>query len=148
VLCCVALLGAAHAGMNLDWWSLPRLREEIRRGEEKDAALARTLAEARGREAAKRRATRELLAGRLTLTQAAACFRDVDAASGLPSTVLQGYARGTTEEERWCRQVIAWAEIEAEAAGSAGNRRPTRDRLEAELRRLLAAGGGKVALAD
>jgi hypothetical protein len=78
----------------------------------------------------KERAVDEFVAGRLTLPQAAARFRDVEEA--LPAT--RGPARcaatGPAEGERWCREVIDWT------LGHHGLNRPgLAARLEADLRR-------------
>jgi hypothetical protein len=91
------------------------------------------------RNVVKDRAVRNLLAGRLTLLQAAAQFRDVDEA--LPVTwVPQIAATGPAEGERLCRKVIAmakgWMEecVPAQAAAETA-------RLEAELERHRGADG-------
>jgi hypothetical protein len=153
VLSCLALLGMSLAALsqyrpawaarlNLDWWSLPELREEIRRGREMDAAQDRARAEADERAAAKEGATRDLLAGRLTLIRAAARFRALNV---LP---LAEAFSGATEEERACRQVIAWAESASEQAGPPGAGRRIRERLEAELNALKDKNHGVISLPE
>ncbi|HEX5269789.1 MAG TPA: hypothetical protein VFW33_04840 [Gemmataceae bacterium] len=149
LLSCVALLAGAlaalgqyrppwAAGMNLDWWSLPELREEVRRGKEDRAALERAGVAVVTRREAKERATQELLAGRLSLAQAAARFREADALPG--GCPRRCRAPGRTEEERSCREVIGWAVAAAERAGGPGIGRAIRRRLEAELNAHLAHG--------
>jgi hypothetical protein len=89
--------------------------------------------------AVKERAVQNLLAGRLTLRQAAAQFRDAETA--LPVTWVPPVgAPGPGEDERLCRTVMAWARCRmaryppAEAAAVAA-------RLDAELEQLRGPGG-------
>jgi hypothetical protein len=91
------------------------------------------------RAAVKNRAVGSLLAGQLTLLQAAAQFRDVEQA--LPITWAPPIeATGPAESERLCRCVMAWAHRRvpkyppAEAASVAA-------RLEAELEQHRGADG-------
>jgi hypothetical protein len=158
-LSCLALLGMSLAALSqyrpswaarvsLDWWSLSELREEIRRGQERDAELVRVGAGALERAAAKEEATQALLAGRLTLTQAASRFRAVNASSCSTELRLSERFRGATEEERLCRQVISWAEAASDGPASRGRGRPIRQRFEAELNALLEKGHGVVALPE
>jgi hypothetical protein len=156
-LSCLALLGMSLAalsqyrpswadGTGLDWWSLPELQEEIRRGKERDAELDRGSGITRC--AARERVTQELLAGRLTLPQAAARFRPLNASAGANVPPLELWFAGATEEERLCRQVIAWAEAAGTVPGSPGSGRTTRRRLEAELNALLERGHGVITLPE
>jgi hypothetical protein len=79
---------------------------------------------------AKQQVVGELQAGRLTLLQAAARFRDLEEAlpvtRGWPPRATSGPAEG----ERWCREVMAWAQTQH------GEYLPDlAARLEADLRR-------------
>jgi hypothetical protein len=93
---------------------------------------------------AKRQVTGALLDGRLTLRQAAARFRAIDA--DLPLKARAQRPPEYTEEEWACRQVIAF--VEGELAGlrqAPAQAREWGDRLEAELQEHLrhaAAAGG------
>ena len=85
------------------------------------------------REAAKHQAAMDLLAGRLTLLQAAAGFRDLEEA--LPVTwAPRGAAPGPAEAERLCRVVMERANrwMERTLPGRAAD---VAARLEAELER-------------
>ncbi len=150
-LSCVALLGLALGAvsqyrpawavrMQLDWWSLPELQEEVRHGESRSARLDARCHELTARLTGKDAAIRDLRAGRLTLLQAAARFRDLNGADDTAAIDRWGRFAGATQEERLCRQVIQWAG----AAGPAGE--PTRRRLEAELADLLARNNGSIRL--
>jgi hypothetical protein len=158
-LSCVALLGMSLAAlsqyrpswagkMSLDWWNLSDLREQIHRGEDRDAELDRLCAVAAVRCADKAEATEELLAGRMMLAEAAARFRAVNAKRDAMTPPLEDVFPGATEEERVCRQVIAWAESASRIQGSAEAARQTRERLEAELNALLEKGHGVITLPE
>jgi hypothetical protein len=154
----VALLGMVLIGLGqyrpawavqagLDWWNLPELCEQVRRGEEKLAAQ-----EPRGRAMVERfrargAVTEELRAGRLTLVQAAARFRNLNAYPPDSVPDLRHYVPGATDEERLCRQVIFWAEGSDPAMPLAA-RKWTRRQLEAELDRLLAENNGIIRLPE
>jgi hypothetical protein len=119
---------------------LPRLLSEIaggtRRREMLRADNEATLARIDG----KNRVAAEALAGRLTLLEAAARFRDLSPAD-LPEVVRaqrQGLYPAASEEERYCREVIGWAgaALEARHQPDGGALR----RLEAELDEHLRRG--------
>jgi hypothetical protein len=100
-------------------------------------------AEARGR--TKDEVIRRLLDGRLTLPEAAAWFRSVNRPSRTGVDLLARYP-GASEEERLCRQVIAWAKARAESQ-SFSQAEVVGQRLEAELRACLER-EGKVRLPE
>jgi hypothetical protein len=83
---------------------------------------------------AKDEVAREVIAGRMTLAEAAARFRTIDASRPPHLPVHLDVVPGSSDEERICRQVIAYVENNLEG-------RPDRDavlaRLEADLRRHL-----------
>src|SRR5262245_55903382 len=116
VLFVSALAGLAQyrpawaAQVDLDWWSLPELCEDLQHGEqESDVQEARRQA-AVDRLGARVAVIDDLRARRLTLAQAAARFRRLNATPGGRPVDLSRHMAGATEEERLCRQVIAWAE--------------------------------------
>jgi hypothetical protein len=156
-LSCLALLGTSlvalsqyrpswAAELNLDWWNLPELREDIRREKEREGKLRRDTGIARC--AAREEVTQDLLAGRLTLPQAAARFRALNAAVGPNVPPLGLWFPGATEEERLCRQVIAWVESASTVPRSPGSGRTARRRLVAELTALLDQGHGVIRLPE
>lgn len=57
---------------------------------------------------------RRLLAGRLTLFEAAAWFRHIDEATADYPAENWNRLKGCTQEEKICRQVINWAVREAD----------------------------------
>jgi hypothetical protein len=90
---------------------------------------------------AKRAVVTELLADRLTLMEAAARFRELDA--GMPETrdrLLQAYP-GVSYEEALCRQVIELARGELEVRAPEQVKRVVA-RLEAELQAFLECEAG------
>ena len=94
-----------------------------------------------GRIAAKRGVTLQLLAGELTLLEAADCFRALnEAPSDCPATAYLMLHPGSSTGERLCRQVISWAA--GELLGSDPEEgRATVKRLEDELEAILATSG-------
>jgi hypothetical protein len=109
-------------------------------GEEaREAELDRRLRVARQRIDAKWKVVRRLLAGELTLLEAAARFRDLNAEPA-DCPCRESYLwPNTSPEERQCRQVIAWGRAlgRDDRSGATG---AVVDRLEAELAALLARG--------
>jgi hypothetical protein len=106
---------------------------------QREARLERQLRVARRRSDAKDRVVRRLLAGWLTLPQAAALFgRLNERPEDCPGQ--DGYLwPGASQEEKLCRQVIAWArEVGRAEAVSA----KAVARLERELEALLGRPGG------
>jgi hypothetical protein len=154
----IALLGASLTALghyrpawaahwNLDWWSLPELQENVRQGQQTRAAMEPRCDAAAARLAAKEQTTQELLAGRLTLVQAAARFRVLNASATGEARDLTLYLDGATDEERLCRQVIGWAKG-ARAIRSPEAGEQTCQRLEEELAGLLASNHGMIRLPE
>jgi hypothetical protein len=105
----LCLFPGAAARLGLDFWTVPELGLDMRRGEADAADMDRQSEETVRRVTAKEEAVQEVLDGRLTLWQAAARFRDLDATA--PASARRQAARrfpGLSEDERSCRQVIAW----------------------------------------
>jgi hypothetical protein len=88
---------------------------------------------------AKEEVVRRLLAGRLTLLEAAALFGHLNEEPA--AWPFQDNLRwpGASREEKLCRQVLDWAIPLAREEG--GRAVEAADRLEAELAALLARGG-------
>jgi hypothetical protein len=107
--------------------------------EAREAELDRRLRVARQRIDAKWKVVRRLLGGELTLLEAAARFRDVNAEPADCPCQDSHLWPSASPEERLCRQVIGWARAEArdDRSGAAG---AVVDRLESELKALLARG--------
>jgi hypothetical protein len=107
--------------------------------EAREAELDRGLRAARQRIDAKWKVVRRLLAGELTLLEAAARFRDLNAEPADCPAQDSHLWPSASPEERLCRQVIAWARAHSrdDSSGAAG---AVVDRLEAELAALLARG--------
>jgi hypothetical protein len=93
---------------------------------------------------AKEDSARALIAGQLTLLEAAARFRDVNASWPKTRTFLRQAYAGLPYEHALCRQVIAYAEAELRHQGSV-QKDSVLDRLEAELAEHLRR-HGKVCL--
>ena len=76
---------------------------------------------------AKRRIAADVTAGRTSLLEAAAAFRDLDA-HGPPGLVRMGFPQAASEDEAYCRSVIAYV-----AFGPPAGRDDRVRALEAEL---------------
>jgi hypothetical protein len=84
----------------------------------------------------KREVTGRLVAGRITLAEAAALFRDINARRPKCFPLFLEPFPGRTDEERVCRQVLA--HVAAELSLSPGEPDPRFDCLEDDLAALLA----------
>jgi hypothetical protein len=132
VLLCLAPHALRPLGLDLEDLQAQyrRLHQSRRQGEELDRrreAVLRSIAVKEG-------VVAQLIAGRLTLPQAAARFRDLKAESP-DDDAPPGPACDRGEGERLCRQVMGWADswLADHAPERAG---AVAARLEAELRRL------------
>jgi hypothetical protein len=133
------LFPGAAARLGLDFWTVPELCLDMQQAEADAAELDRQSEETLRRLVAREDAVRAVQGGRLTLWQAAARFRDLDATA--PASARRVAARrfpGISEDERCCRLVIAWlaAAEEKQPGGGTGLAR----RLTAELEGALRSG--------
>jgi hypothetical protein len=132
----VALVALAGVGK----WGW-RARRPLPEGPEeaRQAQLERRSRAIIQRNEAKVEVVRRLLAGRLTLLEAAALFGHLNEQPA--DWPYQNDLRwpGASREEKLCRQVVLWAiSLAPQEGGRAGE---AADRLEAELAALLARGG-------
>jgi len=136
VLC---LFPGAASRLGLDFWDVPELGLETQRAEAYGTELDRDAEEVLGRVAAKAETARGVMEGRLTLGHAAARFRALDAGAP-PRTrqVLAEHFPGVPEDERCCREVIAWV-VQMEQRQPGGGTDCSR-RLTAELEDALRHG--------
>jgi hypothetical protein len=136
VLC---LFPGTAARLGLDLWNLPELGLELQRDEAYGTELDREAEETFRREVTKEEVVPEVLAGRLTLWQAAARFRALDATASprIRKSLGEGFP-GIAEDERCCRKVITWvARREAERPDGGHG---VAQRLAAELEDALRHG--------
>ena len=75
----------------------------------------------------------ELIAGRLSLLEAAAAFKEADTL-GPDSTVMTGFPQSASPEEAYCRSVIAYVQIQAPSNRAEGMCRGLEEELSARLR--------------
>jgi hypothetical protein len=92
--------------------------------------------------AIKDRIIRELLAGDITLLEAAAGFRFVNDHPPECPCLFRTMVSGDSDGEKACRHVILWVRSHLLAAGATTRAEAVLGRLEAELRTLLASGDG------
>jgi hypothetical protein len=132
------------SAVGLDVWNLEDEERERTAAERRGAELEEIDRAIQENIAAKDGVIDDLLAERLTLLEAAALFRRLDAVCPGRSTIPERIP-GRTEEERYCRQVIYWVEATtrywppSQAAA-------IRNRLEAELSAHQASYDGAVLL--
>jgi hypothetical protein len=99
------------ARLGLDFWTLPANVGSIGEEGQREGQLGAECQAAWRRNEAKNKVAREAAEGRLTLLEAAARFRDLDADA--PEAYRRGWrflAEGSSDEERYCRQVLGYAE--------------------------------------
>jgi hypothetical protein len=146
----IVLLGVWTQPDVFDRWGLniggmSEWREKEQRFMQRRDAVARENQALRDRIVAKGEVTRELLAGRITLLQAARRFRDLnDSPIAYPSMFWRRYP-GRSDGEKLCREVLRW--VEAYLKDLPGSQSPIRLRqLEQELAENLRRNGGVVVL--
>jgi hypothetical protein len=123
----------------LDFWNVPAVLDSIQQEAQLDERLEQQIQAVHERSAAKYEVAGDVAAGRLTLLEGAARFRDLDASAS------EGYrrgwrqlAKGASDEEHYCRQLLSY--LEAVLRDRPGAGATVRGRLEAELRRRLERG--------
>jgi hypothetical protein len=107
----LGLFPGLAAAVGLDLWNVPAALNALGRESELERRLDEQGRAVRRRMAAKDEVAREAVKGRLTLLEAAARFRDLDADA--PEAYRRGWrflAEGSSDEERYCRQVLGYAE--------------------------------------
>jgi hypothetical protein len=139
---CAALVAGVFTGawiarpvalrnLGLAVWELPDWQHRLDDQNERDRELDRRWQVANGRERRKNEICQELIAGRLSLREAATLFLGIpDPPEHLWEDLRFNYKQGT-DDERLCRHVIEWAcdLMSAEETGTA----ELRQRWEAEL---------------
>src|SRR5947209_1295145 len=100
------------ASCGVDWWSVPDLekaiQEDLRQQDELNAKFETALQRLTGR----RTVIAELLAGRITLVEAAVQFRDLSKTNPPRVPSYDSAYAGKSEGERLCRYVIRWVRVE------------------------------------
>jgi hypothetical protein len=112
----------------------PSLMAQVHASIEESRELDVQIEESIQRCKAKEDVVRDVIAGRLTLLEAAARFRDVNASWPKARAVLQQAYAGLPYELALCRQVIAYAEVELRWSDQKDR---VLRRLEAELEEHL-----------
>jgi hypothetical protein len=77
---------------------------------------------------------REVLAGRMTLSRAAAAYQEIHEHLPIAWDLIRNHYEGKTDRERWSRNVISWVRAEA---NDRPDQRETLARLDGELERFL-----------
>jgi hypothetical protein len=121
-----------YTDLGLDVWNLGELERIRIREKQREAELIRQDEAALRRLEAKGAVVQDLLAGRMTLFEAVAWFKDVnDTYPEVPGD-HGTYFSADSEEENLCRQVLAWVEAEVNRLPP-GRRTALTNRLRGEL---------------
>jgi hypothetical protein len=140
---CASLVGLVFVGANsvrpdvleemgLDFWEWPHWQQCYNVQVDRDRELAQGLEQSKNRYQAKNQICRDLIAGRLSLADAARRFEELPDAPARLWERIQASFGCADKHESLCRHVIDWAcELMAEQAGEA---QALRRRLEGELR--------------
>jgi hypothetical protein len=129
------------AAANLDFWSLPALHASISESQIRQAELVIEAQRVGDRMQRKQDAVAGLLAGRLSLLEVAARFRNANEPYPESMTAMRNIIPGRTDEERLCRQVIGWAGAAALNHNAPSEAEKLIARLEAELEEHIAKHG-------
>jgi hypothetical protein len=106
----LALVPGLAAAVGLDLWNVPATLNALGEAEEFDRRLDEEVQAVQLRRALKDEAAEDVVAGRLTLVEAAARFRRLDADAS--EEYRRGWgllSEGSSDEERYCRQVLGYA---------------------------------------
>jgi len=135
------------SALGLDLWNLPQLERRLADQERRKEELQTKARVLNVRIAAKEEVIYELLDEQLTLLEAAASFRKLDADSEVYAGRSSDSFRGKTEGERSCRQVLQWVRVQTQD-WEPDQAEKLVARLEAELEAHLASHGGEVELTE
>ena len=133
-----------HCGLDLAAGA--RCREEQARARQRDEAVARRYAVSLQRTHAKQAIIDDLIAGRLTLVEAARRFILVNETPVICQDDYRAIYPGRSDGEKACRQVLSWVESPLKDI-SPGRAEEIRRRLTDELRRHLECNNGLVVFA-
>jgi hypothetical protein len=125
----------ATADGSLDWVHPLGLQQWLTDERNREAQLDEAVGEAYRRVLGKQRVRLALIAGRITLFEAAARYRDLDAGQANSRTRLRASYPGSSDEERICRSLIAHVKHTLE--GQRKDPNPVVASLEAELHEHL-----------
>jgi len=132
--------------LTASWAALSEARQAFGREEQRGRRLAGQTEAAQERTALKEAVVRRLLAGELTLLEAAARFKYLNENAGTRRDYFRERYPALSAEEAACRQVITWVYVELNQTAR-DRAAATVARLEAELEGHLRS-EGKVELPD
>jgi len=108
----LSLFPSWAAAVGLDLWNVPAAVDALEQEAQLDDRLDGEVQAALRRTVAKSQVAGEAVEGRLTLFEAAARFRDLDAdATEDYRRAWRATVGGSSDEERYCRQVLGYAEL-------------------------------------
>jgi hypothetical protein len=119
----------------LDLWNLPELYASLESSNQEMADLSRRQKSLLSRLNTRQEVLRALRAGGLSLVEAASRFGEVNHEEPETMSYVREMYPGHSDEERVCRQVMAWAR--ADMGGDPGTGHAALLRLEAELEAYL-----------
>jgi hypothetical protein len=113
----VLILGAAHtqptwlARHGLDWWNLAGVQQQLQDEQKRSATLSGILEVSIRRSATKAMVIRELIAGQVSVLEAAAWFRELNQAARDSYTEFDEFT-APTDAENLYREILRWTEVE------------------------------------
>jgi hypothetical protein len=143
------IVGVTHADpewpreSGLDFWNVPQYQSELDACRRISDELDQKYLAVRYRNETKQFLAREIIDGRLTLEEAVFEFRELSSSSPGFLAILRGVYPGYSDDELYCRNVIA---IVGNMPLHAEQRDEVVSRLDAQFRMLRVKGGGTVLL--
>jgi hypothetical protein len=125
------------ADLGVDFWNVPALNARLKQHQQVAVALEYQDEQVMRRIAVKEVIVHDLIAGRISLVEAAAQFRALNAGRRDYLSVIRATFPGRTDDERICRNVIGFVEAAVEQDEDG---RYTVHRLNEELWRLADSG--------
>jgi hypothetical protein len=149
VLCVVLAVSALAAGLTLwpglarsvglDFWDVPAVLNSLQQEAQREEQLMEGIDAAQRCTAAKNKVAEDVATGRLTLLEGAARFRDLNWLNpGFNWERFRQTSPGVSDDERCCRQVLAYVAVVLRDRPNRGA--AVRGRLEAELKGRLERG--------
>jgi hypothetical protein len=120
----------------VDFWNLPELYADLEQASRELVILEQRDKDVLSHMAAKRGVVRALRLGELSLFEAAARFGEINTQAPETMTFVRAMYPGDTDEERLCRQVLGWLEVDL-WYGDDSNERATLARLQADFEAFL-----------
>lgn len=139
-------MSAFASDWGLDFWSVPELRARIENDQRQQNELDVEDQLVLQRIEIKEGLISQLIDGRTTIPEVAAHFKQLNEGRELYLALYRKQYPGASDDECYCRNVVAFAEARLWRMGSQG--REKSERLHRDLDRLLRGSSGQIVLPD